>query len=55
MIARIERNEAVGPVEWDRVVEVVGELMTEVAGLYPPRFRVATFPTDEQLGQLRGE
>ena len=37
------------------MVEVVGELMTQVDDLYPPRFRVAAFPTDEQLGQLRGE
>jgi uncharacterized protein YtpQ (UPF0354 family) len=33
---------------WDRVQEVVGDLMTPV-GLYPERFRVDQFPTDKQL------
>ena len=35
-------------VEWDRAVEVVGDLM-KVVEIYPPRWRVKDFPTEEQL------
>lgn len=52
MFARLEREEAFGPVEWARAVEVVGDLMTEMDGLYPPRFRVEAFPSDEQLRRM---
>ena len=37
--------------EWDRVVEVVGNLMQPL-DMYPPRYRVADFPTDEQLAAM---
>ncbi len=35
-------------VEWDRAVEVVGDLM-EAVDIYPPRWRVTEFPTKKQL------
>ena len=34
-----------------RVVEVVGELMTEVDGLYPPRFPLQRFPATSNCGE----
>lgn len=37
--------------EWDRVVEVMGDLM-EPLDIYPQRFRVSEFPTDEQLAAM---
>ena len=37
--------------EWDRAVEVVGDLM-EPLDIYPERFRVSEFPTDEQLAAM---
>ncbi len=36
---------------WDRAVEVVGDLMTPL-GIYPERFRVSEFPTEEQLATM---
>lgn len=36
---------------WDRVLRVVGALM-EPQGLYPERYRVRSFPSDEQLTDL---
>jgi uncharacterized protein YtpQ (UPF0354 family) len=43
-------QEGKGPLlaEWDRVVEVMGELVTPM-GIYPERLRVSGFPTDEQF------
>ena len=41
-------------VDWDRAVEVVGTLMKPM-GLYPERFRVAEYPTDEQLRAMGAE
>lgn len=38
---------------WDRVVEVVGDLM-EPLDIYPERFRVKEFPTEEQLAAMGG-
>jgi hypothetical protein len=38
-------------VEWDRAVEVVGDLMKPL-DMYPPRFEVAEFPTDKQLAAM---
>jgi Protein of unknown function (DUF1444) len=39
--------------EWDRVKEVVGDLMKPV-GLYPERYRVRSFPTLDQLEAIKG-
>jgi uncharacterized protein YtpQ (UPF0354 family) len=36
---------------WSALVEVVGDLMKE-EDIYPPRFRVESFPSDEQLKRL---
>ena len=47
-------QEGKGPLlaEWDRVAEVIGDLM-EPVDIYPQRFRVSEFPTDEQLMAMR--
>lgn len=45
-------NEPLGHGDWDRVIAVVGDLMTEVEDLYPVRFRVSDFPSAEQLEQI---
>ncbi len=37
--------------QWDKVVEVVGDLM-EAVDIYPPRYRVREFPTEEQFRAL---
>ena len=37
--------------EWDLVVDVVGHLM-EPLEIYPQRFRVSGFPTDEELAAM---
>ena len=46
-------QEGQGPLmaEWGRAVEVVGHLM-EPLDIYPQRFRVSDFPTDEQLAAM---
>lgn len=40
--------------QWDRVVEVVGDLMKPL-DIYPERFRVSGFPTEEQLAAMGAE
>ena len=47
-------GEIVATVDWNRVVEVAGELMVP-QGIYPERYRVTDFPTDEQLEELQSE
>ena len=37
--------------DWDRVQEVVGDLMEETDH-YPPRFRVREFPSNEALESI---
>jgi hypothetical protein len=46
-------QEGKGPLlaEWDRVVEVMGGLM-EPMDIYPQRFQVSDFPTEEQLAAI---
>jgi hypothetical protein len=46
-------QEGKGPLmaEWDRAVEVIGHLM-EPLEIYPQRFRVSDFPTEEQLAAM---
>jgi hypothetical protein len=39
-------------VAWERAIPLVGPLMEEVPGLYPPRFRVRRFPDDATLAEL---
>ncbi len=38
-------------VEWEKVVELAGDLM-EAVDIYPPRYRVRGFPTDERLSAM---
>jgi len=38
-------------VEWQRVLEVVGDMM-EPVDIYPPRFRVRGFPSEKQLAAM---
>jgi hypothetical protein len=38
---------------WDEVARVAGELLVPVEGLYPARYRVRGFPTEEQLARWR--
>jgi hypothetical protein len=44
-----EKIAAIG--HWDRVVEIVGGLREEV-DLYPQRYRVRAFPSEERLAEL---
>ena len=37
--------------DWDRVVDVMADSM-EPLDIYPERFRVSDFPTDEQLAAM---
>jgi hypothetical protein len=39
---------------WDRVVEIVGDLMTPM-GMYPERYQVEEFPSAEQLAAMGNE
>ncbi|MHB1035022.1 MAG: DUF1444 domain-containing protein [Pirellulales bacterium] len=41
-------------VSWDRAVETVGDMM-EPMGMYPERYRVFEFPSDEQLNAMMSE
>jgi hypothetical protein len=41
--------------DWDRVQEVVGDLMVPVENLYPIRYRVREFPSPEQLEAIGSE
>ena len=45
-------EEPVGRADWDRVMDVVSDLMTEVEDLYPIRYRVSEFPTVEQFERM---
>lgn len=40
-------------VEWQKVVDVAGDLM-EPLDIYPPRYRVRTFPSEKQLTAMGG-
>lgn len=47
-------HQMIGPVTWGRVMEIMGDQM-EPQGLYPERYRVLKFPTDQQLKALTAE
>jgi hypothetical protein len=47
-VAFIRSGGESGLVEWEKVVDVAGDLM-EAVDIYPPRFRVREFPTEQQL------
>ena len=38
--------------KWERVVEICGSMMEE-QDVYPPRFLVNEYPSEEQLQQLQ--
>jgi len=40
--------------EWERVQEVVGDLM-EPSGLYPERYRVRSFSNPDQIEAIKGD
>lgn len=53
-LGRREEKEAsgfrlIGMVEWERLAEVAGHRLRQKDGLYPARFRVAGFPSKEEL------
>lgn len=41
-----------GAVKWDELIRVVGSLIEPVTDTYPLRYRVSTFPTDEQIAAM---
>ena len=45
-------GQVLGAATWDRVEEVVGDLMRREPDLSPPRWRVESFPDDAQLDAL---
>ena len=47
-------QDVVAAADWDKVQEVVGDLMEET-DLYPARYRVRGFPTAEQLAAIGNE
>ena len=44
-------GEILGVAEWDNVMNIVGDMMQPI-GMYPERYRVTTFPTQEQLSAM---
>jgi hypothetical protein len=50
-VARGDDGSIVASAGWDRVQEVLGDLM-EPQGAYPERYRVRTFPTQKQIEAL---
>ena len=49
VLGRIDGSIAM--VEWQKVVDVVGDLM-EPLDIYPPRYRVREFPSEKQLAAM---
>ncbi|QRN98422.1 hypothetical protein JRI60_05020 [Archangium violaceum] len=45
----------VGIARWDEVAKVAGKLLAPVNGLYPERYRVQGFPTEEQLARWQND
>lgn len=48
----IDGQEVVASCDWQRAMDLVGYLMVREDGMYPPRYRVVGFPTDEQLQEI---
>jgi hypothetical protein len=42
------------PVEWQKVVDVMGDLL-EPLDMYPPRYRMRALPSEEQLARMLSE
>lgn len=51
LVVFVAEDEVVGRANWDRVREVMGEQM-EDEGLYPIRYHVRDFPTEEQFAAM---
>lgn len=45
----------VGIARWEEVARVAGQLLAPMEGLYPERFRVKGFPTEEQLARWQND
>lgn len=45
----------VGIARWEEVSRVAGKLLAPVEGLYPERYRVKDFPTEEQLARWQND
>ncbi|MFY0571892.1 hypothetical protein ACN28E_49795 [Archangium lansingense] len=45
----------VGIARWEEVSRVAGQLLAPVEGLYPERYRVKGFPTEEQLARWQND
>jgi uncharacterized protein YtpQ (UPF0354 family) len=54
LVAFVRRDQSSFMVPWDRAVEVVGDLL-EPLDMYPERYRVDGFPTEEQLKAMGGD
>jgi len=50
-----EKCRALGEASWDRLVEVVGHRMARQEGIYAERYRVADFPSAEEIELLQLE
>ncbi len=50
-----EEAPPVGMARWDEVAKVAGTLLAPVKGLYPERYRVQGFPTEEQLARWQND
>jgi hypothetical protein len=50
-----EEAHPVGIARWDEVAKVLGNLLVPVEGLYPERYRVKGFPTEEQLSHWQND
>jgi hypothetical protein len=47
-----EADAVMARVDWDRAMRVMGSKM-ELLDMYPPRYRVTSFPTAEELAELK--
>ncbi len=53
-IAFVSREDKPRIFHWERAVEVVGDMMTPL-DMYPPRFKVSDFPSEEQFAAMGKE
>lgn len=49
---RPDSDRALGMVDWSTAEKVLGGLLKPVEGAVPPRYRVTSFPTNEQLKKM---
>jgi hypothetical protein len=53
-VAKGKEGEIEATADWDTVMRIAGDLM-KPQGIYPERYRVKEFPSDEQLRRLGGD